>query len=99
MSTVEVSRDLLLAPLEAAAGVVQSRHTMPILSHVLLELGKGKLRLTGTDCETQTTVEAIAADQKDPGVRAWALPARRLLDVLRKLPESARVAIDAQDET
>ena len=43
MELLQVDRNVLLAPLQAVSGVVERRHTLPILSNVLLEIGAGKL--------------------------------------------------------
>jgi DNA polymerase-3 subunit beta len=40
-------RDQLLAPLQAVCGIVEKRHTLPILSNVLMEKNGEKLTLLG----------------------------------------------------
>ena len=45
MSQIQVERNLLLTPLQAVSGVVERRHTLPILSNVLLELGRWQFSL------------------------------------------------------
>ena len=40
MTSITVQRDVLLLPLQSVSGVVERRHTLPILSNVLLEIQK-----------------------------------------------------------
>ncbi len=96
MNLIQVDRNLLLTPLQAVSGVVERRHTLPILSNVLLEIGNGKLSLTATDLEIQ--VASIADSDEVADVQATTVSARKLQDILRSLPDDARVALDLQDK-
>jgi DNA polymerase III subunit beta len=96
MNLMQVDRNLLLTPLQAVSGVVERRHTLPILSNVLLEVGNGKLSLTATDLEIQVASEAESQETAD--VQATTVSARKLQDILRSLPEDARVALELQDK-
>src|ERR1700675_2735716 len=96
MNLIQVDRNLLLTPLQAVSGVVERRHTLPILSNVLLEVGNGKLSLTATDLEIQVAAEADSAQAGE--TQATTVSARKLQDILRALPEDARVAVELQDK-
>ena len=37
MKLLQIERDALLRPLQAVTGIVEKRHTLPILSNVLIE--------------------------------------------------------------
>lgn len=74
----------LVKALSGVAGVVPSKATLPILENVLFESVEGKLRLTATDNEIYI-VEHVAADIEQEG--SVAIPARRLLDTMRQLPD------------
>ena len=45
MKLVQIERDALLRPLQAVTGIVEKRHTLPILSNVLIERTAGRLNL------------------------------------------------------
>jgi len=90
MSQIQVERNLLLTPLQAVSGVVERRHTLPILSNVLLELGDGVLSLTATDLEIQVSSQAETAAAVDSQLTT--VSARKLHDILRALPDDAMVA-------
>ena len=47
MLILQAERDSLLKPLQAVTGIVERRHTLPILSNVLIEGGDSQTRLFG----------------------------------------------------
>ena len=49
MLILQADRDSLLKPLQAVTGIVERRHTLPILSNVLLESKDGQTKLLATD--------------------------------------------------
>ena len=53
MKLLQIERDALLKPLQAVTGIVEKRHTLPILSNVLLERRPDGLQLVATDLEIQ----------------------------------------------
>lgn len=79
-----VQRADLVRELALVAGVVERRTMIPILSNVRLDVGVDGLRMTGTDLEIGMICNC-AADVKEAGVAT--LPAKRLLDYVRLLPE------------
>jgi DNA polymerase III subunit beta len=92
MQLKQIPRDALLKPLSAVSGIVERRHTLPILANVLLEQKNGQLHVTATDLEMQITAVADLAG-KDGA--ATTVGARKLQDLLRALPDSAQVNVDA----
>lgn len=88
-----LQRDELIKPLGHVTGVVEKRQTLPILSFVLLRQSAEGVTLTGTDLEVEivSKVEAKGGDEGE-----ITLPARKLLDICRALPEGA--AIDVRKE-
>jgi len=87
---------MLLAPLQSVSGIVEKRHTLPILSNVLLEKKAELLTLLATDIEIQITTTTIAATGDGDG--AVTVGARKLQDILRSLPESAEVSLNLDDK-
>src|SRR5215207_4320567 len=80
-----VSKEKLLAGLQAVQNVVSTRTTLPILSNVLLQARDGQLRLTTSDLDVGIT-GAVEAQIDREG--ATTLPARRLSTIVRELPAS-----------
>jgi DNA polymerase III subunit beta len=85
---VTVERSAFLKALNHVQSVVERRNTIPILSNVMIEAGKGRLKLTATDLDMEI-VETLAADVLRNG--AATAPAHMLYDIVRKLPEGAQV--------
>ena len=86
---ITVSRVELLRELTAAQSVVERKTTIPILSNFLFEAsagedGVGRLTITATDLD-QSLKTSCAAKVKKPG--ACTIPARKLYDYIRLLPE------------
>jgi DNA polymerase III subunit beta len=96
MILVKARRDQLLGPLAAVSGIIERRHTLPILSNVLIERRDGTLALLATDIEIQITARADAGGGSES--RAVTVGARKLLDILRALPDSAEVTLQLQDK-
>ena len=95
MHLKQLARDGLLKPLQAVSGIVERRHTLPILSNVLIEQSGGRLSVTATDLEIQITAQSGATvAEGDP--QAVTLPARKLQDLLRALPEDSLLNVDSQ---
>ncbi|MFQ5634572.1 MAG: DNA polymerase III subunit beta [Gammaproteobacteria bacterium] len=83
------SRESLLRPLQAVIGVVERRQTMPILANVLLVARNGQLSITATDLEVELVARSVVDEMKAEG--EITVPARKLLDICRALPEEATV--------
>lgn len=79
-----VSSSDLNQGLAAVIGAVPSKATLPILETILFESEEGRLKLTATDLEI-SIIEYIEAEIEEEG--AVAIPAKRLLETLRQLPE------------
>ncbi len=96
MILVKTQRDSLLAPLQSVSGIVEKRHTLPILSNVLLEKKGDALTFLATDIEIQiTTSTAIAGGDGDSAVTVGA---RKLQDILRSLPDSSEISLNLEDK-
>ena len=88
-------RDTLLAPLLAVSGIVERRHTLPILSNVLLEKRGDLLTLVATDIEIQITTSTSGLGEGSDG--AVTVAARKLQEILRSLPEGAEVSLSLEN--
>ncbi len=90
-----IARDALLKPLQLVTGVVERRHTMPVLANVLLVLDDDHLSITGTDLEVEIVgrvkVESIAE------VGEVTVPAKKLLDICKNLPDGSSIELVLED--
>src|SRR5437763_15539275 len=92
MQLKQIARDALLRPLQSVSGIVERRHTLPILANVLLEQKDGRLYVTATDLEMQITASSELVGRQDQAVT---VAARKLQDLLRALPEEAPVTVES----
>jgi len=94
MLKIKTTNDKLLAPLQQVTGIVERRHTLPILSNVLISAGGGKVDFLATDLEVQVTSSAQLDGNAEGTVTVGA---RKLYDILRALPEDAEVSLEAKE--
>jgi|UniRef100_UPI004048C355 DNA polymerase III subunit beta len=91
MQLIKAPRDTLLKPLTTVAGIVERRHTLPILANILLKKEGSKVSFIATDLEVQiTTATNFGVGTGDTAVT---VAARKLLDILRALPDTGEVTI------
>jgi DNA polymerase-3 subunit beta len=96
MVLIKTQRDTLLAPLQSVSGIVERRHTLPILSNVLLEKKGDRLTLLATDIEIQITTSTECAGGEGDG--AVTVGARKMQEILRSLPDTAEVSLVLEDK-
>ncbi len=96
MVLIKTQRDTLLVPLQSVSGIVERRHTLPILSNVLLEKRGDRLTLLATDIEIQITTTTEGAGGEGEG--AITVAARKLQDILRSLPDNVDVSLVLEDK-
>lgn len=84
-----ISKDSLLKPLTLVSGAIERKHTLPILSNVLIEASLDAVKFTGTDME----VELVASTTPDNVIQAGAItvPAKKLFDICRSLPDNSEI--------
>jgi DNA polymerase-3 subunit beta len=84
-------REQILGPLQAVIGVVERRQTMPILANVLLAAKNGRLSVTATDLEVELVAGADVTVQQAGEIT---VPGRKLLDIVRALPDKVVVNLN-----
>ncbi|MBQ0720601.1 MAG: DNA polymerase III subunit beta [Gammaproteobacteria bacterium] len=92
-----VSKETFVKQLQMVVGVVERRQTLPILANVLISLKDGELALTGTDLE----VEIVSRAASETGAELSGeitVPARKLLDICRSLPDGVDIKFSTNDK-
>ena len=93
---IKAKRDDILTPLSAVSGIIERRHTLPILSNVLIEQAGQNLSFLATDIEIQITARtALPAGSE---AKAITVGARKLVDILRALPDGADLTLQQQEK-
>lgn len=91
---IELLREELLQPLQAIIGVVERRQTIPILGNVCIEVESDTaIRLVTTDLEVEMNARILQGGKQ---AGASTVPARKLLDICRALPEGATVKLSQE---
>ena len=79
-----VTKSALLNELNTTQGVVERKTTIPILSNLLVEAREGRVTITATDLELSVRTSCDAKVKKEG---AGTIPAKKLLELVRLLPE------------
>ncbi|MFZ0467697.1 MAG: DNA polymerase III subunit beta [Thiogranum sp.] len=90
-----VDRETLLKPLQQVIGVVERRQTLPVLGNLLMVAGNNGLVITATDLEVEIQ-SRVGIEIDEPG--EITLPARKLVDICKALPEGAKVQFSINDQ-
>jgi len=94
MIVLKASQDQVLGALQAVAGIVERRHTLPILANVLIRKTGSQVELTTSDLEIQ--VRTTAELGGDDGNFSTTVGARKLIDILRSMPSDQTVSLTSQ---
>lgn len=87
-----LQREQLLKPLQLVIGAIDHKQAMPILANVLLRVDDKKLSVTGTDLELELIGQSILS-HSDAHNTSLTLPARKLFDICKALPESSAIEL------
>ncbi len=91
---LNINKREIIKPLQMVSGVVERRQTLPILSNVLMKMRDGSLTLTATDMQVEL-VAGIRIEGIEDG--EITVPARKIYDICRSLPEDADISIEIKD--
>ncbi len=90
-----IQRETFLQPLSQVIGVVERRQTLPVLANFLLVARGDQLAVTGTDMEVELVGTVSAQVAQDGEIT---VPARKLVDIVRALPDGAAITIEVSGE-
>ena len=91
MIVLKAPQQKLLDALQSVAGIVERRHTLPILANVLLRKTDDNIEFTTSDLEIQVRTQATLGG--DSGNLSITVGARKLIDILRTLPADQVVTL------
>jgi DNA polymerase-3 subunit beta len=93
MIVLKAPQQKLLEALQSVAGIVERRHTLPILANVLLKKTGEDIQFTTSDLEIQVRTQVTLGG--DEGNLSTTVGARKLIDILRSLPADQLVTLTA----
>ena len=91
-----LNRELLLKPLLLVSGAVERKSTLPILGNILFDVSEGLLTLTATDLELEMVAHAAIDNQGEDG--KVTIPARKLLDICKSLPDDSTLTFELDND-
>ena len=93
MIVLKAAQEKVLSALQAVSGIVERRHTLPILANVLIRKNGSEIEFTTSDLEIQ--VRTTAEFDGDASKFATTVGARKLIDILRSMPTDQVVSLSA----
>ena len=93
MIVLKTEQEKVLRALQAVAGIVERRHTLPVLANVLIRKTGSSIELTTSDLEIQVRTTAELGGDAD--TFATTVGARKLIDILRSMPTDQVVTLTA----
>ncbi|PRD66640.1 DNA polymerase III subunit beta [Malikia granosa] len=93
MIVFQSTQDKVLAALQSVAGIVERRHTLPVLANVLIRKIAGEVQLTTSDLEIQIRTQVDLGGED--AAFATTVGARKLIDILRTLPSDQLVSLES----
>jgi DNA polymerase III subunit beta len=95
MNIVKAPQHEFLSLLQSVAGIVERRHTLPILANVLFRKKDDQLQVVSSDLEIQ--IKAAGLTGGDKGSFTTTVGARKLIDILRSLPSDQIISLSSQN--
>ncbi len=89
---IKASKDQLLNGIQIVENVVSGKATLPILSNILIETKKDKIKLIATDLDIGISCEIPVEILEEGGIT---IPAKRFVDIIREMP-SGNVTVHAK---
>jgi len=93
---ITLTRENLLKVLQTVGGVVEKRQTMPILGNILFQVSENTLTVTASDLEIETRAQT-ELESSELGQFAITLPAVKLINIVRSLPDGLTIILDFED--
>ena len=93
MIVLKAAQEKFLGALQAVSGIVERRHTLPILANVLVRKTGGTIEFTTSDLEIQVRTSAELGG--DSSNFATTVGARKLIDILRSMPADQTVTLSS----
>jgi DNA polymerase-3 subunit beta len=93
MIVLKATQDKVLSVFQSVSGIVERRHTLPILANVMLRKTGNALQFTTSDLEIQ--IRTTAELDGDTGNFTTTVGARKLIDILRTMPADQTVSLES----
>jgi DNA polymerase-3 subunit beta len=95
MELLKCSKEQILNPLSIVSGIVERRHTLPVLANVLIKKEQQNITFTSTDIEIQIKTQ-ITLEHSEGSIDTT-VNAKKLLDILKALSDDKDVGLTLKD--
>lgn len=95
MEFLKCTKEFFLNPLVMVSGIVEKRHTLPILANVLLQKTNNSISLTTTDIEIQ--IKTTIKFETNEGDEKLTVNAKKIQDIMKALPDNEEVKLNTKD--
>jgi DNA polymerase III subunit beta len=93
MIVIKATQEKFLTSLLAVSGIVERKHTLPVLANVLLRKTGTRIEMTTSDLEIQINTSAdLGGDTQD---FSTTINAKKAIDILRALPSDQIITMSA----
>ncbi len=93
MIVLKATQDKVLSVFQSVSGIVERRHTLPILANVMIRKTGSALQFTTSDLEIQ--IRTTSELDGDTGNFTTTVGARKLIDILRTMPADQTVSLES----
>ena len=94
---ITIERTNLVHALSRVRNAVETRTTMPVLTHVYIDATSNKLTLTGTDIDIWIDEECEGMDGKIEKEGNAIVKAQKLFDIARAMPDGSEISLELKD--
>jgi DNA polymerase III subunit beta len=94
MILIKETQEKILSAFLSVAGIVERKHTLPILSNILLKKTSDVIQLTSSDLEIQ--IQRFATLGGDSGAFATTISIKKMIDILKTIPFDQVVSLESQ---
>jgi DNA polymerase III subunit beta len=91
MIVIKTAQEKLLRAVQAVSGIVERRHTLPVLANVLIRKSGERVEFIASDLEVQ--IQTSDSFDGDKGDFSTTVGARKLIDILRSMPQDQLVSV------
>lgn len=92
---LSIKKEKITSVLQSVVGVVEKKHTAPILANLRMQADNNGLVVTTTDNEVELTIRAGDVEVSSGGILTT--PARKFLELCRSLPDGSLIKLALQE--
>jgi DNA polymerase-3 subunit beta len=93
---VTISAGEILKPLQSVIGAVENKQTIPIISHVLVEIKNKEIKITATDMEVELSSSCKIKSNENIVFTAYA---KNLVDIVKKIPIDTNIDLVIEENS